>query len=294
MVLESSKVMILVTKTQARLTILFLALVLAAGGCAPLQPPSAAGPKGNESVYPVLFAEDSQRREAAELALNQLVQQPPNSATAGPELQPITATIRSLPANPNRSLYLPKVGADPIMNEEDTRESLRRFIRDSRELLGSDPAKLSLIDNVTQPDGSKLATYEQRPFRYPIRGNYGKLAILFATDRRIINIVSSCIPQADHIQAAFTALNVRPKAEDAIKQLRATGIVYTDANGKTATVLVPANNELTARGLVIYVLPSKAHPDTLEFHLAWEIQPGVGSIKTAYVDAINGETIAVE
>jgi hypothetical protein len=286
--------MILITKSQARRTILFLAFALAAGGCAPLQPPGAAGPKANESAYPVLFTEDPQRREAAVLALNQLIQQTEDSGKFAPELQPITATVRTLPSNPGRSLYLPKVGAEAIMNEEETRESLRRFIKESRELIGADPAKLSLVQHQDQPDGSKLAIYEQRPFRYPIRGNYGKLEIHFAADRRVINMSSTCIPQADRIQTALAALTVRVKSEEAVKQLRDSGIMYTDANGNASTFQIPAANEINPRGLVIYVRPSKTQPDSLEFHLAWEIQPGAAPIKTAYVDAITGETIAVE
>jgi hypothetical protein len=286
--------MIFMTKSQARQTILFLAFVLAAGGCAPLQPPSARGPKENELVYPILFTEDSQRREASIMALNQLIQPAGDSGTLAPHLQPITATIRSLPSAPSRPLELPKLGAGATMNEEETRESLRRFIRDSRELIGADPAKLSLVERVDQPGGSKLAVYEQRPFRYPLRGKYGKLEIRFTTDRRIINISSTCIPQSDRIQTTLAALNVRVKAEDAIKQLRENGIIYTDQNGNASTFKIPATNELNARGLVIYVLPSKSQPDALEFHLAWEIQPGSAPIKTVYVDAVNGEIVAVE
>ncbi|MGI9069608.1 MAG: hypothetical protein ACR2HX_24780 [Pyrinomonadaceae bacterium] len=226
--------------------------------------------------------------------MNQLIQQTGGSGAFAAQLQPITATIRSLPADPSRPLILPKVGAGAIMNEEETREALRRFITDSRELIGADPAKLSLVERVDQPDGSKVAIYEQRPFRYPIRGKYGKLEIRFTTDRRIINISSTCIPQADRIQTALAALNVRVKAEDAVKQLRENGIMYTDANGTTSNIKIPAASEVMARGLVIYIQPSKSQPDALEFHLAWEIQPVIGSIKTAYVDAINGETIAIE
>lgn len=289
--------MIFMTKIRSRQTTLVLALALAAGGCATLQPPNAAGPKGsdgNERVYPVLFAEDSQRREASVLALNQLIQPTGNSEAFAAEFQPITATIKSLPAHPVRSLQLPKVGVGATMNEDETREALRRFIRDSRELIGSDPAKLSLVELADQPDGSKLAVYQQRPFRFPIRGNYGKLEIRFTKDRRILNLSSTCIPQADRIQAAFAALSVRPKFEDAIKQIRENGIMYTDNSGNASTVKIPVASEINTRGLVIYVLPSKTQPDTLEFRLAWEIEPGVGSLKSAFVDAINGETIAVE
>jgi hypothetical protein len=286
--------MIFITKSQARQTILFLAFALAAGGCASLQPPNAAGPRASERAYPVLFTEDSQRREASVLALNQIMQPAGNPATFTPELQPVTATIRSLPPNPSRPLQLPKVGSQATMNEDETREALRRFIRDSRELIGADPAKLSLVERVDQPDRSKLAIYQQRPFRFPIRGNYGKLEIRFTADRRIIDLSSTCIPQADRIQAAFAALNVRPKFEDAVNKIRENGIIYTDKNGNTSTLKIPATTEINSRGLVIYVVPSTSQPDTLEFHLAWEIEPGIAAIKTAYIDAINGETIAVE
>src|SRR5882762_6718182 len=67
-------------------------------------------------------------------------------------------TILGLPAQTSSSLFLPKVGAGAIMNEEETRESLRRFIRDWQELIGSDPAKLSLIERTEKAwrDPSRL------------------------------------------------------------------------------------------------------------------------------------------
>ena len=281
-------------KNQGRNTILLLAFALGAGGCAALQPPGVTGPRGNEPVYPVLFTEDSQRREAAILALNQLTQSTGNSGTFAPQLQPITATIKSLPTDPSRPLELPKVGASGVMNEEETRESLRRFLISSRELTGADPAKLSLVERVDQPDGTKLAVYEQRPFRYPIRGNYGKLQIGFTADRRIVNLSSTCIPQADRIQTSLAAVSPVVKAEDAVKQLQENGVMYTDANKHASNLKIPVANEVNPRGLVTYILPSKSRPDMLEFHVAWEIQPVNAPIKTVYVDAINGETIAVE
>jgi hypothetical protein len=286
--------MIFMRKNQARKSILLLAVACAAGGCATLQPTSVSGPRVNERTYPVLFSEEAERRETSLQALNHLIQQTGPPGAFAPDLQPITATIRSLPANAIRLLQLPKVGTEPTMNEEETREALRRFIRDSGEFIGADPAKLSLVERVDQPDGSKLAIYQQRPFRFPIRGNYGKLEIRFTSDRRILNISSTCIPQAERIQAAFSALQVRPKVDETIKQLRENGLTYKDSNGNTANLKIPAANAINTSGLVIYVVPSESQPDSLEFHLAWEIQPGSGPIKTAYVDAINGTTIAVE
>jgi hypothetical protein len=84
------------------------------------------------------------------------------------------------------------------------------------------------------------------------------------------------------------------KAEDAVKQLRDNGVMYTDANKNASNLKIPAANEVNPRGLVTYILPSKSHPEALEFHIAWEIQLVNAPVKTVYVDAINGETIAEE
>jgi hypothetical protein len=273
---------------------ILLAFALAFNGCAPLQPPSATGPKGNEPVYPVLFKEDIHRRDAVITAINKLLPQPGGSPTKDFELQPITATIERLPSSAGSLLYLPKLGAAAVMNEEETRESLRRFIKESQELIGADPAKLSLVERLDQPDGTKLANYEQRPFRYPIRGNYGKLQIRFTTDRRIVNILSSCIPDADRIQTALAAAVIHLKAEDAIKQLRESDIMYTDSKGSKLSLRASAAGQITPRELVTYILPSQSQPDALEFHIAWEVELTNSPVKMAYVDAFNGQVIAAE
>ena len=178
------------------------------------------------------------------------------------------------------------------MTEEETRESLRRFIRDWQELIGSDPDKLSLVDRIDQPDGSKLANYEQRPFRYPIRGNFGKLQINFTNDRRVINLNSTCIPDADHMQSALSSLNVRLKAEDAVQLLRDKGVMFVDTKGSKLSFNLPASSGASAQGLTTYILPAKNRPAALEFHLAWEIELTNAPVKFAYVDAVSGEIIA--
>jgi hypothetical protein len=270
-----------------------LMFALAAGSCAPLQPPSATGPRANEPAYPVIFKEDSHRKDSAVAAVSKLSPQSGVSPTSYLELQPVTSTIEKL--QPSSSpLYLPKVGTEPVMNEEETRESLRRFIKNWQQLIGADPAKLSLVDRLDQPDGSKLAKYEQRPFRYPIRGNYGKLQIRFTTDRRVLDISSTCIPDADRMQTALGAVSVRVKAEDAVKLLHDNDITYSDAKGNKLIFRVPPSNEGNPVGLTIYILPSKTGPDALDFHLAWEIELSNAPIKTVYVDAVNGELLGSE
>jgi hypothetical protein len=279
------------------LATLLLATALGLTSCAALQPPNPSGPRGTEPLYPILFTEDSQRKESIAVALNRLTQQAATSGSSDSidtQLQPVTATILNFTPKANSNLYLPKVGATAIMSEEETRESLRRFIREWQELIGADPAKLSLVERVDQPDGSKLANYEQRPFRYPIRGNYGKIQIRFTTPRRVINISPTCTPHAARIQTTLSGVSIRLKAEDALQQVRDKGLEYVDPQGNKLTFKVPVTGAINPRGLVVYILPSKNEADALEFRLAWEIELSDAPIKTAYLDAVSGDTIAVE
>jgi hypothetical protein len=272
------------------LIVLLPLFAFAFSSCAALQPLSATGPRGNEPTYPILLTEDSQRREAMVAALNRLS----GSTTASefqPQLQPITATILSLPPRTTTNLRLPKVGATAEMSEEEIRESLRRFINQTQELIGADPSDLSLIERVDQPDGTKLATYQQRPFRYPIRGNYGKLQIRFLSDRRVVDLTSTCIPDSDRIQTAFASLGARPKAAETLQTINANGVTTTDAQGNK---LVSKGTDISPQGLVVYVRTSDSNPDALEFHLAWEVKLSNAPFKIAYVDAIGGETVGVE
>src|ERR1700694_4603983 len=109
-------------RTRPHKLLVFFALVMAVQACAPTVPPNATGPRGNEAPYPVLLVEDNHRREAATAAINHMMNYAVGTAMA-PSLRPITATIERLPTNSAAVLYLPKVGANAMMNEEETRES---------------------------------------------------------------------------------------------------------------------------------------------------------------------------
>jgi len=265
----------------------FLLLVVAVQACAPIQPSNTSGPRGNEAPYPVLLAEDNHREEVAIASINHLLSS--GEGATAPALQPVTATIEHLPTNVAPALYLPKLGANPLMNEEETRESLRRFIRDWQGPIGADPAKLSLVERVDQPDGSKIARYEQRAFRYPIRGDYGKLEIRFTPERRVLNITSTCIPDADKIQTGLSAVATKLKAEDALKQLRANDISYSNASG-TKLTFRPSTNQLEPHELVTYITAAD-NQTALRFHEAWEIGVTNAPIKTVYVDAVTGQVV---
>ena len=277
------------TQQRAPRAFVFLVLVMAAQACAPTVPPNAAGPRGNAAPYPVLLAEDNHRAEAATAAINHLMNTAVDGATA-PSLQPVTATIESLPKNTATGLYLPKVGANQTMNEEETRESLRRFIRDWQGPIGADPAKLSLVERADQPDGSKVARYEQRAFRYPTRGTYGKLEIRFTTERRVLNIISTCIPDADKIQTALAAVTIKLKPEDVIPQLTTNEIPYSGTGGTSLTFRPTANDKLEPHELVTYITTA-GQTHALAFYVAWEVGIGGAPFQLVYVDAVTGEVV---
>ena len=273
---------------SARNTSLTLLLVvLACSSCAPLQPPSADAPRG-ESGYPFVITEDPERRDVAIAAANQLFQP---ATQEPPALQPVTATIRSLPAGYN--LYLPKLGTAPVMTEEETRESLRRFLRDWSGLIGADSNRLSLVERVDAADGTKIANYEQRPFRYPIRGPFGKVQIRFGADRRILSLSSTSIPDAERLQPAIASMSPKLTAEDAVARIRGRGVTYLNETGTQSTLQISTANEVNARDLVLYVLPSATNANALEFHLAWEVEVGGTTGRKVYVDAITGDVVVV-
>jgi hypothetical protein len=179
------------------------------------------------------------------------------------------------------------------MSEDETREALRRFINDWRVLIGSNPSQLSLIERVDRPDGTKIASYEQRAFRYPLRGDFGRLQIHFTANRRLLNLTSSCIPEADRLQSALAGLTLLLTPEAAIKQVRDKGVRYTGALGDPQTFNLSATNVIDSRELVTLVLPPKPGTDSLEIHIAWEVTASNAPFKMVYVDALNAEVIAV-
>jgi hypothetical protein len=265
----------------------------ACAGAAPS--PDAAGPRAGDPPYPVLLTDDPNRREAVLAAWTTFTREAGANGVPAPELQPVTASVRSLPASATLPLYLPKVGTGATMSEEETRESLRRFIVSESRLLGTDPQQLSLELRTDEADGTKKARYQQQPFRRPLRGGYGVLEISFAPDRRILQIYSTCIPDSDRLRTAFINLHLAPLTSDAmVKRLLGRTLPYTDAAGNARTLAVGNNsNEITVRELVVYPRPRASQPPALELHLAWEMTLGSGAnTQTVYLDAVTDEVLA--
>ncbi|HEX5884932.1 MAG TPA: hypothetical protein VFY67_10385 [Pyrinomonadaceae bacterium] len=271
---------------------LILLFALTAGACAAFQPTDPNGPRSNEPLYPVELSEMGPRLEEASLAWYQLSQRYGLPGKTEANLHPYTGTIQSLPANLPAPIYLPKVTSQATPTEEETRESLRRFIVEWQRLIGAEPDELSLVERTDEPSGIKVARYEQRPFRYPLRGDFGTLLIRFRNDRRLVEFSSNCIPNADRLQATLAGLTPEITSEEAVNHIKTQSLTVTDVNGRQQSFSLSPNAVVEARQLVVYAQPSKDPPSGLQIRLAWEIDITNGPLKKVYLDAISDEIIA--
>ncbi|MEN3327947.1 MAG: hypothetical protein V7638_2754 [Acidobacteriota bacterium] len=274
-----------------KLLILTLA-VLMTGACAAFQPTDANGPAANRPQYPIALSDVGARLEEASVAWYQLSQRYGLPGKTEANLQPYTATLESLPANLPAPMYLPKVGSQTAPTEEDTRESLRRFIVEWQTLIGAEPNQLSLVERTDERWGVKVARYEQRPFRYPLRGGFGTLVIRFRSNGQLVGLSSNCIPNADRLQPALNALTPTVTAEQAVNHVRAQGITVLNAGNPQQVIPLPANAKIEARQLVVYAQPAKDPPSGLEIRLAWEIEVTNSPVSKFYIDALSDEIIA--
>src|SRR6185437_6734683 len=202
------------------ITTLALAAAVAFSGCAAFQPTNANGPTANLPPYPIAPAEVGNRLEEASVAWYQLSQHYGVPAKTEANLNPYTATLESLPPSLPAPIYLPKVGSQTNPTEDDIRESLRRFIVEWQRLIGADPNQLSLVERVDEPSGIKVARYEQRPFRYPLRGDFGHLEIRFRSNGQLVGFSSTCIPNADRLQATLSGLPPKVTGEQAVNHIK--------------------------------------------------------------------------
>jgi hypothetical protein len=270
------------------LLILALVAVVSAGACAAFQPPDANGPTANRPQYPIALSDGGPRLEEASTAWYQLSQRYGLPGKTEANLHPYTATLENLPANLPAPLYLPKLGSLTKPTEEDFRESLRRFIVEWQTLIGADPNQLSLVERTDEPSGVKVARYEQKPFRYPLRGDFGNLVIRFRSDWQLVGLSSNCIPNADRLQGTLNSLTPKVTAEQAVNHIKSQPVT----TGQQQTISLPASATVEARQLVVYVQPSKDPPSGLTFRLAWEIDVTNGPITKVYLDALSDEIIA--
>lgn len=280
-------------RISSRRYIVVALFALAWASCSTLQPPDPNGPRSTAPAYPVVLVDEATKQEDVLIAWRQLATRYGESDQAEVSLDPLTATIRSIPANLKTPILLPKVGAEPTPTEEEIRESLRRFIDEWRALIGAEPGDLSLVERTDEASGIKLARYEQRPFRYPLRGGYGKLLIRFNSQRQLVEISSTCVRNADRYQSALSTITPKISADEAVAHIRSKPVNRTDTNGAVQSFTLSANETAEVTQLVVYALPS-ADRNTLELHIAWEIAAPNAPAKKIYLDAVSDQIIAAE
>ncbi len=273
---------------------LCLIFLMCWSACAGNPAPDPTGPRASEQSSRILLTEDSARREAVLTAWASLTRSQGIQNAPAPELQPVTLTVNSIPSMPESPLYLPRVGEGVPMTEEETRESLRRFITQAGPLLCTDRERLSLVQRIDGADGLKEARYEQRPFRYPVRGGFGELRISFTPDRRVAQIYSTCIPDVENTRRSFAGIGPRLTPEKAAEAVVGRTASYMDASGNSQTYTVAADDKINVRELAIYPVARAGVPAALEIHLVWEIfverVPGL----VIYLDVVTGEIIGAE
>jgi hypothetical protein len=278
-------------KRKSCLMLLLGLAMLLTEACSAIEAPDAAGPRATAPLYPIQLVDDGQRAEAAMVAWRQLAQQSGIPDDAEITLHPVTATVLNL--SPEATLYLPKVGAGEEMTEEELRESLRRFINGWQRLIGAEPAQLSLVEREDLPDKTSVARYEQRPFRYPLRGEFGHLRIHFGPGRRVLQLSSTCIPEAEQIQTRIASVEPQISREEADTRLRNRELSLTNTEGRMQTFTVPQSADIDVETLVIYGRATVGQNGGLEFRVAWEINLAGAPIKIVYLDAVNGEILGV-
>jgi hypothetical protein len=279
-------------RTLRTLSLICLAAALCACAAA-TRGPSAERPRPSDAPSFVAVNATDERRTAALAAWKTIVGEQAAAASPTPELRPITATISALPAGLDAPPRMPLVVINDAktQTEEETRESLRRFIQTASPLLGADPDDLSLVEVTEARGGARTARYRQGGLPYPLRNGYGEVSITFTPDLRVVALSSTAVPTPGRMRRAFAAVTQGVPAFDANALLNKT-VTYTDRGGARQTRTLTQADALNVRQLVIYPTPSDTDPSTLELHVAWEAATGgpAGALYV-YVDAVTGELL---
>lgn len=255
------------------LTVTTLAAILITGFNLTQQLPSS-----KKQNYPAVIRDSADRRAKAErewrrmLVAYEVPQTPP-------DLYPITNTPRSL-LGVSGGIKLWAVKPEPGDEAFALREAMRQFIDRWRDLLGIDPAVVSLVEDNGSGDVHRL-TFRQVNYAHPVAGNFGEMIAVINKDGRLMQLDDRFVPVAD--------LPPKPSLERAVaaKRVLARTFSYTDIAGRQQRTQI-ASGEVSVKRLV--VLPVEKG-DAVEVHLAWEVVAGKSLSWTVYIDSLTGEEL---
>ena len=211
-------------------------------------------PRAEAPRFAVLNASD-ERRTAALANWKTVLGEQGAAAAPPPELRPVTATLASLPAGLSNYPRLPLVVMDKdekTQSDEETRESLRRFLGTAAPLLGIELKHLSLIEVSDAGGGARRALYRQTPFAYPLRNGYGVVEVTFTPDLRVVGLSSTAIPDAEPLARSLAAVQKPLTAEQAVAALVNRTVTYNARGGAQQTLTLDAGgrrNSAPARRL---------------------------------------------
>ena len=243
--------------------------------------PSPQAQTAAKQNYPAVIKDSSERRARAEREWRRMLDAYSVPQTP-PDLYPITHTPRSLlgvAGGIKLVTFVPEPGTETVA----IREAMRRFLDRWRELLGAEPAAVSLLSNDTSGDTQRL-TYKQANYAFPLAGNAGEMVAVLSRDGRLMQLDSRFIPVVE--------LPSRPliDRDSAAKKVMGRSFTYSDIAGHEQRAQIGGLDEVTVKRLV--VLPIEKG-DATEVHLAWEIIAGKQLSWTIYVDAMTGNDLRV-
>lgn len=240
--------------------------------------PQAGGSKQN---YPAIIKDSADQRAKAEREWRRMLDSYGVPQTP-PDLYPITDTPRSL-LGVSGAIQLFSVKPEPGTEAFALRQAMKLFIDRWRDLLGADPATISLVSDDESGDTSRL-TYRQGDYAYPVAGNFGEMVAVVSRDGKLMQLDDRFIPVVE--------LPLKPKTDRDVASKKVVGKVfsYTDVAGREQRLEISNASDVTVKRLVI--LPIQKG-DAVEVHLAWEIVAGKSISWTMYLDAISGDELKV-
>jgi hypothetical protein len=253
-----------------------IAAVLLTGCAVSPQVPNAA-----RQNYPAVIKDSVDRRSKAEREWRRMLDAY-GIAQTPPDFYPITNTPRSL---------LGVAGAVQILNYKPDpgdealalREAVKGFMDRWRDLLGLDPATISLV-NADESSDTKRLTFRQANYVYPIGGNFGEMVIVLSKSGVLMQLDDRFVPVVD--------LPLKPSIERDIAGKKVAGktFTYSDIAGREQRTQINSPGEVSVKRLVVFPIEKS---DAVEVHLAWEVIAGTSLSWTVYIDAITGEELRV-
>jgi hypothetical protein len=242
---------------------------------------SAQNSNQSKQNYPALIKDSLERRAKAEREWRRMLATY-NVPQAPPDFYPITYTVRSLLGVTGGIKLTPEPipsAADPLI----LREAVRGFIDRWRDMIGADSGSLSLT-SVAQSGTIQRFTYRQANYAFPIASPSGEFIAVVSNDGKLMQLDDRLIPVVD--------LPAKPTVdkEAAAKRLVGRVFTYTDITGREQRTVIDSTNDVNVNQLVILPV-GKA--DSIEVHLAWELNAGNSLTWTVYTDALTGEDLRV-